>query len=113
MESQRAYEEEQKRLLQRQAEELQRQNMMIQQQQHEFEQRQQQQLEQQRLAEEQLLRDQYQRQAQGHVAELERQILELQGQQATNLLHLESYDNVRFPSSKSCFPGGDVMMTFC
>lgn len=73
---------------------MQRQNLLIVQQQREFEERQRLQAEQQRLAEEQLLRDQLARQAQGHVAELERQLLELKGQQNNHLLLLESYDNV-------------------
>ena len=94
---QKAYDEEQDRLrLQREAE-MQRQNLLIVQQQREFEERQRLQAEQQRLAEEQLLRDQLARQAQGHVAELERQLLELKGQQNNHLLLLESYDNVWCP----------------
>lgn len=94
LQKQRAYEEEQQRLRDQREAELQSQNMMLMQQQREFDERQRMQAEQQRLAEEQLLRDQYSRQAQGHVAELERQLLELQGQQNNNLLLLESYDNV-------------------
>ena len=91
---QKAYDEEQDRLrLQREAE-MQRQNLLIVQQQRDFEERQRVQAEQQRLAEEQLMRDQLARQAQGHVAELERQLLELKGQQNSHLLLLESYDNV-------------------
>ncbi|KAA8914810.1 ANTH domain-containing protein [Sphaerosporella brunnea] len=93
LEKQRAYEEEQRRLREQREAELQRQNMLVMQQQREFEERQRLQAEQQRLAEEQLMRDQFARQAQGHVAELERQLLELQGQQNNNLLLLESYDN--------------------
>jgi hypothetical protein len=95
LEKQRAYEEEQRRLREQREAELQRQNLLVMQQQREFEERQRLQAEQQRLAEEQLMRDQYARQAQGHVAELERQLLELQGQQNNNLLLLESYDSVR------------------
>ena len=69
---------------------------MLMQQQREFEEQQRMLAEQQRLAEQQLINDQYARQAQGHVAELERQLLDLQGQQNNNRLLLESYDNVRY-----------------
>jgi hypothetical protein len=94
IQKQRAYEEEQQRLRDQREAELQRQNMMVMQQQREFEERQRMQAEQQRLAEEQLLRDHIARQAQGHVVELERELLELKGQQNNHLLLLESYDNV-------------------
>jgi hypothetical protein len=90
---QQAYEDEQRRLREQMEAEQQRQNMMMMQQQRDFEERQRMQAEQQRLAEEQLMRDHMQRQAHGHVAELERQLLELRGQQNNHLLLLESYDN--------------------
>jgi hypothetical protein len=95
LQRQKTYEDEQQRLKEQREAESQKQQLMLAQQQREFDERQRIQTEQQRLAEEQLLRDQYARQAQGHVAELERQLLELQGQQNNNLLLLESYDNVR------------------
>jgi hypothetical protein len=93
LQRQKTYEDEQQRLKEQREAESQKQQLMLAQQQREFDERQRIQTEQQRLAEEQLLRDQYARQAQGHVAELERQLLELQGQQNNNLLLLESYDN--------------------
>jgi len=89
------FDAEQERLRQQWELEQQQQNAMLRQQQQEFEEQQRMLAEQQRLAEQQLIRDQYARQAQGHVAELERQLLELQGQQDNNCLLLESYDNVR------------------
>jgi hypothetical protein len=95
IQQQRALEQEQQRLKEQMEAELLQQQMMAMQQQREFDERQRLQAEQQRLAEEQLLRDQFHRQAQGHAAELERQLLELKGQQNNNLLLLESYDNVR------------------
>lgn len=93
IQQQRALEQEQQRLKEQMEAELLQQQMMAMQQQREFDERQRLQAEQQRLAEEQLLRDQFHRQAQGHAAELERQLLELKGQQNNNLLLLESYDN--------------------
>ncbi|KAI5844705.1 ANTH domain-containing protein [Tricharina praecox] len=84
---------EQERLRQQRELEQQQQMAMLMQQQQDFEEQQRMLAEQQRLAEQQLIRDQYARQAQGHVAELERQLLDLQGQQNNNRLLLESYDN--------------------
>lgn len=54
------------------------------------------QAEAQRLAQEQLLRDQYARQAQGRLAELEREILNMRGQYDKDQLLLEQYDRVSF-----------------
>jgi huntingtin-interacting protein 1-related protein len=91
---QREYEETQRQLqLQREAE-LQRQQALALQQQREFEAQQRMQAEQQRLAQEQLLRDQYQRQTQGRLAELEREILNMRGQYDKDQLLLEQYDRV-------------------
>ncbi|KAI5777381.1 ANTH domain-containing protein [Geopyxis carbonaria] len=87
-----AYEDEQRRLQEQREAEMQQQQLLKMQQQRDFEEQQRMQIEQQRMLEEQLMRDQYARQAQGHVAELERQLLEYQGQQNNNLLLLESYD---------------------
>lgn len=92
LEKQRAYEEEQRRLQQQQEAAAEQQRMLMLQQQREFEEQQRLQAEQQRLAQEQLMRDQYARQAQGRAAELERELLAMQGQQNNNLLLLESYD---------------------
>lgn len=89
---QRDYEEQQNQLELQRAEELRRQQMLAMQQQAQFEEMQRQQMEQQRLAQEQLMRDQMARQAQGHVAELERQLLEYKGHHDQHLLLLESYD---------------------
>lgn len=96
LQMQRAYEEEQRRLQEQREHEMRQQQLLAMQNQRDYEEMQRRQMEQQRLAHEQLLRDQMQRQAQGHVAELERQLLELQGQQAHNVLLLESYDQVFF-----------------
>jgi phosphoketolase len=90
MRKQRALEQEQQPLKEQTKAELLQQQMMAMQQQQEFDERQRLQAEQQRLA-----GDQFHRQAQGHAAELERQLLELKGQQNNNLLLLKSYDNVR------------------
>jgi len=92
LQQQRAYEEEQRRLQEQREAELRQQEMLALQNQRAYEEMQRQQLEQQRLAHEQLLRDQMARQAQGQAAELERQLLEYQGQLANNILLLESYD---------------------
>ena len=69
------------------------QNLQLQQQ-REFENLQRMQMEQQRLAQEQLIRDQYTRQAQGRLAELEREILNMRGQYDKDQLLLEQYDRV-------------------
>jgi len=70
------------------------QQQLAMQQQREFEAQQQMQAEQQRLAQEQLLRDQYSRQVQGRLAELEREILNMRGQYDKDQLLLEQYDRV-------------------
>lgn len=89
---QQAYEEEQRRLAAQREAELQQQQLLQQQQQLQFEEQQRQQAEQQRLAQEALLRDQYQRHAEGRAAELERDILNLRGQYERDQLMLEQYD---------------------
>lgn len=73
---------------------MRQQQLQAMQQQAQFEEMQRQQMEQQQLAQQQLIRDQMARQAQGHVAELERQLLEYKGQHDQHLLLLESYDQV-------------------
>lgn len=57
-----------------------------------FEQQQAQLMEQQRLAQEQLLRDQYQQQTQGRMAELERENMNARSQYERDQLMLEQYD---------------------
>jgi hypothetical protein len=57
-----------------------------------FEQQQREQVEQQRLAQEQLMRDQLQNQAQGRVAELERDLLTMRQQYENDQLLLQQYD---------------------
>jgi huntingtin-interacting protein 1-related protein len=71
---------------------MQMQQMAALQQQRDFEAQQRMQAEQQRMAQEQLLRDQYARQAQGRLAELEREILNMRGQYDKDQLLLEQYD---------------------
>lgn len=89
---QQQYEQEQLQLQQQREAEIQRQQMLAMQQQQEFEEQQRLQQEQQRQAQEALMRDQMQRQAQGKVAELERDLLNLKGQYDQNQLMLEQYD---------------------
>ncbi|VVT51277.1 uncharacterized protein SAPINGB_P003043 [Magnusiomyces paraingens] len=89
---QQQYEEEQRNLQAQRDAEIQQQQLLRLQQQQQFEEQQRAQAEQQRLAQEALLRDQLQRQAQGHAAELEREILNLRGQLERNQLNLEQYD---------------------
>ncbi|CAG8475978.1 5410_t:CDS:10 [Paraglomus occultum] len=85
--------EEQQRQLQTQRElELQRQRMMELQLQKDFEEQQKMQAERERLAREQLLREQMRRQAEGRVAELEREILGLRGHVERDQMMLEQYD---------------------
>lgn len=86
------YEEEQRRLAAQREAELQQQQLLQLQQQQQFEEQQRAQAEQQRLAQEALVRDQYQRQAEGRAAELERDILNLRGQYERDQLMLEQYD---------------------
>ncbi|KAE8148541.1 ANTH domain-containing protein [Aspergillus avenaceus] len=86
------FEAEQQRL-QQQWEEQQRQQILAQQQaQHDFEEQQRLQAEQQRLAHEQLLRDQYQTQTQGRLAELEQENLNARAQYERDQLMLQQYD---------------------
>lgn len=86
------YEAEQARL-QAQWEDQQRQQLLAQQQaQHDFEEQQRLQAEQQRLAQEQLLRDQYQTQTQGRLAELEQENLNARAQYERDQLMLQQYD---------------------
>ncbi|GMG55552.1 unnamed protein product [Ambrosiozyma monospora] len=90
--AQRDFELEQQKMEQeRQAQLLQQQQQQQQQQQYWAEQ-QRQQAETQMLAQQQLLADQVQRQAQGRVAELERDLLALRGQYDKDQLMLEQYD---------------------
>ncbi|KAK6353411.1 sla2 Src-like adaptor 2 [Orbilia brochopaga] len=89
---QRAYEEEQRRLAEQREAERQRQLQLQMQQQAEFERQQAAQAEAQRLAQEQLLRDHHERQVQGRLAELERDLLNMRGQYAQDQLLLEQYD---------------------
>jgi huntingtin-interacting protein 1-related protein len=74
---------------------MQRQQMLAMQQQRDFENQQRMQAEQQRLAQEQLMREQYQHQTQGRLAELEREILNMRGQYDKDQLLLEQYDRVQ------------------
>ncbi|KAK9469970.1 ANTH domain-containing protein, partial [Dipodascopsis tothii] len=90
---QQEYEAEQRRLQAQQEADMARQQQMALEQQRLFEEQQRQQAEQQRLAQEQLMRDQLQRQAQGRVAELERDFLNLRGMYDRDQLMLERYDN--------------------
>lgn len=89
---QQQYEEQQRQLAAQQEAEMRRQQELALQQQRQFEEQQRLQEEQQRAAQEALMRDQMQRQAQGRVAELERDILNLRGQYDQSQLLLEQYD---------------------
>lgn len=86
------YEAEQARL-QALWEDQQRQQLLAQQQaQRDFEEQQRLQAEQQRMAQEQLLRDQYQTQTQGRLAELEQENLNARAQYERDQLMLQQYD---------------------
>ncbi|BDD63309.1 hypothetical protein MAP00_008219 [Monascus purpureus] len=86
------YEAEQRRI-QQQWEDAQRQQLLAQQQaQRDFEEQQRIQAEQARLAQEQLLREQYQSQTQGRLAELERENLNARAQYEQDQLMLQQYD---------------------
>ncbi|KAH3680112.1 hypothetical protein WICMUC_000513 [Wickerhamomyces mucosus] len=87
-----AYEAEQQRLAQEQQQQLLQQQQLAEQQRELFQQQQREQVEQQRLAQEQLYRDQIANQAQGRVAELERDLLGLRNQYESNQLLLSQYD---------------------
>ncbi|ODQ59348.1 hypothetical protein WICANDRAFT_79867 [Wickerhamomyces anomalus NRRL Y-366-8] len=86
------YEAEQQRLAREQQQQALQQQQYAEQQRQLFEQQQQQQAEQQRAAQEQLYREQLQSQAQGRVAELERDLLALRGQYERDQLLLSQYD---------------------
>lgn len=86
------FEAEQRRLAQ-QWEDAQRQQLLMQQQaQRDFEEQQRLQAEQARLAQEQLMRDQFQSQTQGHLADLERENLNARAQFERDQLMLQEYD---------------------
>lgn len=86
------YEAEQQRI-QQAFDDAQRQQYLAQQQaQRDFEEQQRIQAEQARLAQEQLLRDQYQAQTQGHLADLERENLAARAQYEQDQLLLREYD---------------------
>lgn len=74
--------------------ELQQQQMLQLQQQREFEEQQRLQAERERQQREELMRRQLQQQAEGRVAELEREILGLRGQFERDQMLLEQYDRV-------------------
>ena len=63
-------------------------------QQQEFEEAQRQQMEAQRRAQEELLRDQFARQTQGQLAEMEQQLLAMKGQWDKDQMALNHYDTV-------------------
>jgi len=94
LQQQRQYEEEQRRLQEQREAELRQQQLLAMQQQREFEAQQAAQAEQQRLAQEQLQRDQYNRQVQGTLAEMERELLAMRGQYERDQLMLQQYDKV-------------------
>ncbi|KAI9824673.1 MAG: hypothetical protein M1819_000826 [Sarea resinae] len=86
------YEEEQKRLREQWEAAQYQQQLQSQQAQREFEEQQRLQAEQQRLAQEQLMRDQFQQQTQGRMAELEQENLNARAQYERDQLMLEQYD---------------------
>ncbi|ORY74587.1 ANTH domain-domain-containing protein [Protomyces lactucae-debilis] len=86
------YEAQQRRLQADQDAEMRRQQELAMQQQAEFERQQQLQQEQQRQAQENLQQQQYQMQTHGRLAELEQQLLAMQGQYNNDQLMLEQYD---------------------
>lgn len=92
MQQQQAYELEQQQLEQQRAMEMQQQQQQLNQQQQYWEEQQRQQAEAQQMAQQQLLVQQAQSQAQGRVAELERDILALKGQYDNDQLMLQSFD---------------------
>ncbi|VEU22938.1 DEKNAAC104276 [Brettanomyces naardenensis] len=89
---QRQYEQEQQRLAQQEEAQRLAQQQQLDQQQQYFANQQRQQEEAQKSAQQQLMLDQAQRQAQGRVAELERDLLALRGQHDQDQLMLQSYD---------------------
>ncbi|CAG8612059.1 ANTH-domain-containing protein [Gigaspora rosea] len=86
------YEEQQRQLMQQREIELQRQRMTEMQRQRELEEQQRLQQERERLAREQLLSEQIQRQAEGRVAELERELFNKKSQVERDQMMLEQYD---------------------
>ncbi|ODQ46431.1 hypothetical protein PICMEDRAFT_16315 [Pichia membranifaciens NRRL Y-2026] len=92
MAGQQAYEAQQQQLEQQRQQQLQQQQQELEQQRLYWEEQQKRNSEAQQLAQQQLLLDQAQRQAQGRVAELERDILALKGQYDSDQLMLRSYD---------------------
>lgn len=92
MQQQRAYELQQQQLEHQREAELQQQQQLLLQQQQYWEEEQRKQAEAQQLAQQQLLLQQAQSQAQGRVAELERDILALKGQYDNDQLMLQSFD---------------------
>lgn len=92
IQQQQAYELQQQQLEQQRQAALQQQQQQLAQQQQYWEEQQRKQAEAQQLAQQQLLIDQAQRQAQGKVADLERDILALKGQYDNDQLMLQSYD---------------------
>lgn len=89
---QNVYEAEQARLAEQYQQQALAQQQAAEQQRMLFEEQQRQQAEQQRLAQEQLLREQLQNQAQGRVAELERDLLTMRQQYENDQLLLQQYD---------------------
>ncbi|CAG8576161.1 14349_t:CDS:10 [Acaulospora morrowiae] len=86
------YEEQQRQLLQQREHELQAQRAMEAQRQRELEEQQRLQQERERLAREQLMREQMQRQAEGRVAELERELLSMRSHVERDQMMLDQYD---------------------
>ena len=91
---QQEYEEQQRRLQQQWEAQIQQQQMEALRQQHEFEEAQRQQMEAQRLAQDQLVRDQFARQTQGQLADMEQQLLAMKGQWDRDQVVLQHYDTV-------------------
>ncbi|CAN6599630.1 protein Sla2p [Trichomonascus vanleenenianus] len=90
--AQQEYDSQQSQLEAMREAELRQQQEQALQMQREFEEQQRLQMEQQRQAQEALARDQLQRQAEGRVAQLERDLLALKGQYEQGQLMLEQYD---------------------
>lgn len=89
---QQEYEEQQHRLQRQWEAQIQQQQMEALRQQQEFEEAQRQQMEAQRLAQEQLMRDQFARQTQGQLADMEQQLLAMKGQWDRDQVVLQHYD---------------------
>lgn len=93
-EKQRQFEEQQRRLQEQWEAQQYQQQLQHQQAEREFQEQQRLQAEQQRLAQEQLMREQFQAQTQGRLAELERENLNARAQYERDQLLLEQYDKV-------------------